>query len=101
MSEYKAARSRTRQKIESAFWKLYLEKDFRRVTVREIVQEAGIHRSTFYQYYESVGDIFDGIKVTYKRTSAVSPEGNLPDYGKRPSLPRLPYISAGRTSETV
>ena len=62
MSEYKAARSRTRQKIESAFWKLYLEKDFRRVTVREIVQEAGIHRSTFYQYYESVGDIFDGIK---------------------------------------
>ncbi|MCR4751427.1 MAG: TetR/AcrR family transcriptional regulator [Eubacterium sp.] len=62
MSEYKAARSRTRQKIEAAFWKLYLEKDFHRVTVREIVQEAGIHRSTFYQYYESVGDIFDGIK---------------------------------------
>lgn len=62
MSEYTAARSRTRRKIEDAFWTLYLEKEFRRVTVREIIQKAGIHRSTFYQYFESVGDIFDAIK---------------------------------------
>ena len=62
MSEYAAARSRTKKRIEDAFWSLYLEKEFRRVTVREIIQKAGIHRSTFYQYFESVGDIFDAIK---------------------------------------
>ena len=62
MSEYTAARSRTRAKIERAFWDLYLEKKFRRVTVQEIVQRAGIHRSTFYIYFQAVEDIFSGIK---------------------------------------
>ena len=62
MSEYIAARGRTRAKIERAFWDLYLEKNFRRVTVQEIVQRAGIHRSTFYIYYQSVEDIFSAIK---------------------------------------
>ena len=62
MSEYIAARGRTRAKIERAFWDLYLEKNFLRVTVQEIVQRAGIHRSTFYIYYQSVEDIFSAIK---------------------------------------
>ena len=62
MSEYTAARNRTRAKIERAFWDLYLEKKFRRVTVREIVQRARIHRSTFYIYFEAVEDIFSAIK---------------------------------------
>ena len=62
MSEYTAARSRTRAKIEHAFWNLYLEKKFRRVTVQEIVQRAGIHRSTFYIYFQAVEDIFSAIK---------------------------------------
>lgn len=62
MSEYQAARSRTRRKIERAFWELYLGKNFQRVTVREITERAQIHRSTFYTYYETVGDIFDSIK---------------------------------------
>ena len=62
MSEYSAARSRTRARIERAFWDLYLEKQFRRVTVQEIVQRAGIHRSTFYIYFQAVEDIFSGIK---------------------------------------
>lgn len=62
MSEYQAARNRTRTKIERAFWELYLEKNFRRVTVQEITQRSGIHRSTFYTYFDTVGDIFDAIK---------------------------------------
>lgn len=62
MPEYQAARNRTRSKIERAFWELYLEKNFRRVTVREITERAKIHRSTFYTYYDTVGDIFDSIK---------------------------------------
>ena len=37
-------------------------KKFRRVTVQEIVQRAGIHRSTFYLYFQAVEDIFSAIK---------------------------------------
>ena len=32
------------------------------MTVQEIVQRAGIHRSTFYIYFQAVEDIFSGIK---------------------------------------
>lgn len=62
MSTYEAKRCRTRSKIERAFWELYTEKNFRRVTVREITERSGVHRSTFYTYYDSVGDVFDAIK---------------------------------------
>ena len=62
MCAYLAARSRTREKIQRSFWSLYLEKNYRRVTVREITERAGIHRSTFYSHFDTVGDIFDSIK---------------------------------------
>ena len=62
MAQYLNAREQTRRKIETAFWELYIEKSFQRVTVAEITERAGVHRSTFYTYYDSVGCIFDSIK---------------------------------------
>ena len=63
MAQYEAARTRTREKIEQSFWDLYTDRDFRRrVRVSDITQRAGIHRSTFYMYFDSVDAIFDSIK---------------------------------------
>ncbi len=62
MASYIHARMQTKRKIEMAFWELYLEKSFRRVTVGEITDRAGIHRSTFYTYFDSVDCVFDAIK---------------------------------------
>jgi AcrR family transcriptional regulator len=67
MAAYEEARKKTRRKIELAFWELYTGKGYRRVTVSEITEKAQIHRSTFYTYYESVGDIFDSIKANQLR----------------------------------
>lgn len=65
MAQYKAARNRTRERIEQCFWGLYTDKDFhRRVRVSDITQKAGIHRSTFYMYFDSVDDIFESIKAS-------------------------------------
>ena len=64
MAQYEAARTRTREKIEQSFWELYTDRDFRRrVRVSDITQQAGIHRSTFYMYFDSVDAIFDSIKA--------------------------------------
>ena len=64
MAQYEAARTKTRERIEGCFWELYTDKDFRRrVRVSDITQRAGIHRSTFYMYYDSVDAIFDSIKA--------------------------------------
>ncbi len=62
MNTYQAARKRTKEKIKKAFWRLYIENDFKRVTVNEIASAAGIHRSTFYAYFDTVGDVFDTIR---------------------------------------
>ncbi len=64
MAQYEAARNRTRERIEDCFWALYTDRDFRRrVRVSDITQRAGIHRSTFYMYFDSVDAIFDSIKA--------------------------------------
>lgn len=60
MSHYIEAREKTITKIEKAYFNLYI-KD-RKITVNEICKIAGIHRSTFYFYYEWVDDVLDGIK---------------------------------------
>jgi len=62
--QYEAARNRTRDRIERCFWDLYTDRDFRRrVRVSDITARAGIHRSTFYMYYDSVDEIFESIKT--------------------------------------
>ena len=60
--EYTKKREKTRNLIERSFWDIYTNNGYKRVTVREICEKAGIHRSTFYSYYQSVSDVFDGIK---------------------------------------
>lgn len=41
-------------KLEGAFLKLIAEKPFAKITVNDIVEEAGVHRNTFYYHYQSI-----------------------------------------------
>jgi len=47
-----------RELILSAARKLFAEKDFRSVTVREIAKEAGVSPGTIYRYYENLDELF-------------------------------------------
>lgn len=60
MKEYIEAREKTKGKIEKAYWDLYEKNE--RITVGKICDKAGIHRSTFYFYYEWIDDVLDSIK---------------------------------------
>ena len=40
--------------LEGAFLKLVEEKPFAKITVNDIVKEAGVHRNTFYYHYQSI-----------------------------------------------
>lgn len=60
MSQYKEARERTKAKIEEAYWDLMISNE--RITVKKIIDKAGIHKSTFYFYYEWVDDVLEEIK---------------------------------------
>ena len=61
MSQYKEARERTKTKIEDAYWDLMINNE--RITVKKIIEKAGIHKSTFYFYYEWVDDVLSEIKA--------------------------------------
>ncbi len=47
-----------RELILSAAQKLFAEKDFRSVTVREIAKQAGVSPGTIYRYYENLDELF-------------------------------------------
>jgi len=57
MGTYERANHRTRKGIRDAFWSLYQEKSLDTITVREITDRAGLHRGTFYSYYDHVEDV--------------------------------------------
>lgn len=47
----------TAARMDEAFLKLIEKKDFTYITVKEICEEAGVNRSTFYLHYETIGDL--------------------------------------------
>lgn len=49
----------TKQKLLDSFWKIYSEKNIDKITIREIVTEAGYNRSTFYEYFTDIYDLLN------------------------------------------
>ncbi len=48
----------TKAAIETAFRGLLQSKPFEKITVKDIVEECGLTRNTFYYYYEDTYDVF-------------------------------------------
>ena len=53
--------SLTEQAIKSAFLKLLSERPFSRITVRDIAQECGINRNSFYYHYHDIPELMEEI----------------------------------------
>lgn len=51
--------SATRQKIIDAFWKEYLSAPITKITISAITKRAGVHRSTFYEYFNDIYDLLE------------------------------------------
>ena len=51
----------TRQAIMDAFLRLLAHKPFRKITVRDIVEECGVNRTTFYYYYQDIYAIVEDL----------------------------------------
>lgn len=53
---------RTRRKLQDSFMKLYKKSPLEKITVRQVVEDAGVTRSTFYVYYDSVYSVLGAIE---------------------------------------
>lgn len=51
----------TRQAIMDSFLRLLEKKPFAKVTVRDIVEECGVNRTTFYYYYQDIYAIVEDL----------------------------------------
>ncbi len=54
----------TRNHIIQTYLKLMLHRNWNRISVKELCAEAAITRGTFYQYFDSMTDLMDGIENT-------------------------------------
>lgn len=55
-------RARTEKAIQSSFIALLAEKKLEKITVQEIADRADINRSTFYNHYLDVYDLYDKVE---------------------------------------
>ena len=51
----------TEKAIQNAFLKLLNEKPLKQITVRNIVDECGVNRNTFYYHFEGIPDLMERI----------------------------------------
>ena len=83
--------STTQLRIIDAYLKLMEDVDFDKVAVSDIVQQAGVTRSTFYAYFE---DIYDALE--YVESELVA---HMPRPKKAPDAPPLERPSHAPTAE--
>lgn len=56
MKKHPEATALTRENIMQAFWGLYCQKKIDHISIKEITDKAGYHRSTFYEYFVDIYD---------------------------------------------
>lgn len=71
----------TKNAIESAFLSLLRERNFEKVMVKDIVEECGLTRNTFYYYYEDTYNIIADIleREVHRIVSEMKPTDSVMD----------------------
>lgn len=75
----------TRENLIEAFWSLYCQKKIEHISIKEITDTAGYHRSTFYEYFVDIYDLLNQVEdslVVYikdevSKSLVVVQEGNV------------------------
>jgi len=58
---------RTISNIYSAFEKLIVEKEYQKITVKELAENAQINKKTFYRYYPTLDDLLAEMQAQYAK----------------------------------
>lgn len=91
-----------KERLENAFWELLADRDYRKITVTDVVREAGVNRNSFYYHFSSLPELADSailhqvesIPINRTPTQMAIPRNN----GETASPPRSPTRSSGSAS---
>ena len=80
MNKQESRYVKTATLMDEALLLLLEQKDFDRITVKELCQKAGVNRTTFYLHYENMNDLLeetvDLINERFKEALAAIPSGD-------------------------
>lgn len=62
MKKHPEVTALTRENIMQAFWSLYCQKRIDHISIKEITDKAGYHRSTFYEYFVDIYDLLNQVE---------------------------------------
>lgn len=62
MTKHFIATAQTRENLSEAFWELYCQKKIDQISIKEITEKAGYHRSTFYEYFVDIYDVLNQLE---------------------------------------
>lgn len=71
-------KSTGKEQIQISFRRLLFAKSLDKITVRDIVEDCGLTRNTFYYYYEDIYDLFDDYLDMQTRAAWLSLPANTP-----------------------
>lgn len=68
----------SKEQIQTSFRRLLFAKSLDKITVRDIVEDCGLTRNTFYYHYEDIYDLFDDYLDMQTRAAWLSLPANTP-----------------------
>ncbi len=74
MKKNPEATALTKENLMQAFWNLYCQKKIEAISIKEITDQAGYHRSTFYEYFVDIYDVLTQLEeslLTYIKDEVV------------------------------
>lgn len=62
MAQNLKKQKQTKDRLKSAFMRVYSKKNYGNITINEICKEAGLYRATFYNYYSNIWEILNEVE---------------------------------------
>lgn len=80
-----------KERIENAFWDLLADREYHKITVTDIVHEAGVNRNSFYYHYSSLPELADSaiMHVVQQAKPALPTPDSDPDVTWRENMTNL------------
>ncbi len=80
-----------RERLENAFWELLSEREYRKITVTDVVRTAGVNRNSFYYHFAGLPELADSaIQHAVENT----PRPTLPDADWDPDYEWRKHVTA-------
>jgi len=89
-----------KERLENAFWELLADRDYRKITVTDVVREAGVNRNSFYYHFSSLPELADSSHPASGRIDSDQPHPR-PKWQSRGTMARPRHRHALRSRATA